>query len=374
MRFSVLSMSCLAIALGMLAGCSPEAAITSASETPLVLAPLAEGQVRVKAASLKFMDIQVMDSAADPHVVWAPARIAFREDHVSEVTAPVSGRVIDVQGKVGDIVKIGTPLATIASPDASRIRGELSNAQIELQVAQAEAKRQQLMMEKGIGIEAESLVAQARLQEARHRQEVAMRAASYLGKGGGDALVLTSPRAGVVLNRGVVPGASVGAETGPLFTVGDPKALWVMADVFESDLGAMKEGAEVQIEIPSLDQPLIGKVTRMSSALNAQTRRGQVYISLLTSNADLRAGMLARAGIQTRRPEGLSVPVNAVLVQDGQRSIVFVQHEDTVFEARTVTLGQPSNGFIPVLAGLKSGDRVVVKGALLLDGAANQLL
>lgn len=84
--------------------------------------------------------------------------------------------------------------------------------------------------------------------------------------------------------------------------------------------------------------------------------------------------MLARAGIQSRATEGLSVPVTAVLIKDGQRSIVFVQVSDNVFEARTVALGQPSNGYIPVLSGIRPGDKVVTKGSLLLDGAANQLL
>jgi len=68
------------------------------------------------------------------------------------------------------------------------------------------------------------------------------------------------------------------------------------------------------------------------------------------------------------------VPINAVLIKDGQRSIVFVQVAETTFEARTVMLGQPSNGFIPVLGGLNPGEKVVVKGGLLLDGSANQLL
>jgi len=156
--------------------------------------------------------------------------------------------------------------------------------------------------------------------------------------------------------------------------VGDPNALWINADVFESDLSTIVQGASVQIVVPSLDRPLSGKVLRVGSSLNAQTRRGQVFITLDGSNPNLRAGMLARAGIQTRTAEGLSVPVTAVLIKDGERSIVFVQVADTVFEARTVVLGQPSNGYIPVLSGVQPGDKVVTKGGLLLDGAANQLL
>ncbi|MEK7947769.1 efflux RND transporter periplasmic adaptor subunit [Pigmentiphaga sp. YJ18] len=337
-------------------------------------APLAPGQVRVKPASLKYMEIQEMGTQGAMHVVWAPARVAFREEQVAEVVAPASGRILQVQAQVGDVVKAGAPLATLSSPDASRVRADYANAQVELRVAQAEAKRQRLMTEKGIGIEAELVVAEAKLQEAQHNADVASRAASFLGGGGSDTLVLRAPRAGVVINRNTMPGASVGPDSGSLFTVGDPTALWINADVFESDLSAITQGAAVQVVVSSLDRPLAGKVLRVGSALNAQTRRGQVFITLDESNPNLRAGMLARAGIQSRAAEGLSVPVTSVLIKDGQRSIVFIQVSDNVFEARTVSLGQPSNGYIPVLSGIQPGDKVVTKGGLLLDGAANQLL
>jgi cobalt-zinc-cadmium efflux system membrane fusion protein len=354
----------LAAALsGLMAGCSEKPAPPPAVQAEPAQPPLKPGQVRVKAASLKYMDIQELSQAGAGRVVWAPARMVFRDEMVSEVASPVAGRLVDVSAKVGDTVKVGTPLASISSPEASRMR-----------VAEAEARRQQMMTDKGIGIASELFVAQARLQEARHAVDTASRASAYLGNGGSDVIQLRSPRAGVVITRTAVPGASVTSDTGSLFTVGDPTALWITADVFENDLRGVREGATVRVEMPSLDQPVTGKVQRVGSSLNAQTRRATVFVSLDQPNPNLRAGMLARVGITTTAPAGMSVPINAVLIKDGQRSIVFVQVAETTFEARTVTLGQPSNGFIPVLSGLNPGEKVVVKGGLLLDGSANQLL
>lgn len=361
-----------AVFLFFLAACSdPQPPSTAATQDA---EPLPPGQVRIRPASLKYMEIQEIGTEGAEHVVWAPARVAFREEQVSEVIAPAPGRVLRVHAQVGDAVKAGTPLVTLSSPEASRIRAGYANAQVELGVAEAEARRQRLMMEKGIGIEAELLAAEARLKEARHNVEVAARASGFLGSGAGDEVVLKAPRAGVVIHRNAMPGATVAPDTGPLFTVGDPQALWIHADVFESDLSTIAQGAPVQVVVASLDRPLAGKVVRVASALNAQTRRGQVYIDLDQSNPQLRAGMLARVGIKIRSADGVSVPVNAVLIKDGQRSVVFVQVSETVFEARTVALGQPSNGYIPVLSGIEPGDKVVVKGGLLLDGAASQLL
>lgn len=373
-HFSVVTIVLATAMSATLVGCSDKPAPAPAAQVEPAQPPLGPGQVRVKAASLKYIDIQEMTSAGAARTVWAPARVVFRDEMVSEVVAPVSGRLVEVSAKIGDTVKAGQTLASVSSPEASRIRSDLSNATVELRVAEAEAKRQRMMVEKGIGIEAELLVAEAKLQEARHSVDTASRAAAYLGQGGSDVITLRAPRSGVVISRTAIPGASVGTDSGALFTVGDPTALWVTADVFENDLRGVREGAAVQVEMPALDRPVPGKVQRISSALNAQTRRATVYVSLDQSYSNLRSGMLARVGIATTAPDGLSVPVNAVLIKDGQRSIVFVQVGETTFEARAVTLGQPSGGFIPVLGGITAGDKVVVRGGLLIDGSANQLL
>ena len=68
------------------------------------------------------------------------------------------------------------------------------------------------------------------------------------------------------------------------------------------------------------------------------------------------------------------IPITAVLIKDESRSVVYVQRSDNEFEARTVQLGRPTRGMVPVISGLKPGEKIVVKGGLLLDGAANQLL
>jgi len=78
------------------------------------------------------------------------------------------------------------------------------------------------------------------------------------------------------------------------------------------------------------------------------------------------------------RLEGLAtsptLPVEAVLIKDGKDPIVYVARDDTTFERRTVQVGRTVGGRVPVVAGLAAGERVVVRGALLLDGSGDQLL
>jgi cobalt-zinc-cadmium efflux system membrane fusion protein len=159
-----------------------------------------------------------------------------------------------------------------------------------------------------------------------------------------------------------------------LFLIGDPAAVWVVAEVFESDLAGLREGAEARVETSSLAQPIRGRIQRIGTALDEETRRAPVYVTLDDAPPTMRPGMLAKVGLEAAAPTGLVIPLSAVLIKDERRSIVYVQHGETVFHARDVQLGQPMRGFIPVLGGLAVGDRIVVRGGLLLDSAASQLL
>ena len=333
------------------------------------------GELRVQQASLQMLGIETVSEQRDTQTVWAPARVAFRDDRVTAVGAPVAGRILQVHANIGDTVAAGQALATLASPEALRQRSEAGNAEVAQGLAASEAQRQRLMMDKGIGIEMERNAADARLREAQQELARARGTVALLGGGAaGDRIVLRAPRAGVVAARRATVGAAVDTSGEPLFLIGDPQAMWVVAEVFESDLAGLLEGAEAQVETSSLSQPIKGRVQRVGTALNEETRRAPVFVSFDRIPATVRPGMLAKVGIQVASPGGLLIPLSAVLIKDERRSIVYVQREGTLFEARDVQLGQPMRGLIPVLGGLSVGDRIVVRGGLLLDGAASQLL
>lgn len=112
----------------------------------------------------------------------------------------------------------------------------------------------------------------------------------------------------------------------------------------------------------------------IGAELDKETRRVPVFVTLQEAVPALRPGMLARVDASGPVTQDMVVPVSAVLIKDGNRSIVFVQRDKLVFEARDVRLGQPVRGVVPVLGGLSAQDRIVVRGGLLLDGAASQLM
>jgi cobalt-zinc-cadmium efflux system membrane fusion protein len=374
---ALLLAACLA-ATGCGRGPDPLAAGAGAAELPAPTPPaLPRGQVRIQPASLQVLRIQPVAGERDTAVVWAPARVVFQDDRVTAVGTPAAGRVVEVHARIGDAVRAGAPLATLSSPEASRVRTEQSSAGVELDLARLELRRQRTMFDKGVGIASELAAAEGKVRALSLEAGRARDASAFLGAGAQDRVVLRSPRAGVVVSRTATVGA--GAEPGgsALFTVGDPSALWVLADVFESDMQGIGPGAGVQVQLSSLAQPVRGRVERVGAALNDATRRAPVYIAFdRPVAAGLRPGALAQVGIEVASAPGLAIPLSAVLIKDERRSIVYVQRpgDETLFEARDVRLGLPLHGAITVLEGLRAGERIVVQGGLLLDGEASQLL
>ena len=366
-----LSVAAVVVAVaGLLSGCDASKATEGAHNTA---AALPKGFLQIKPESVKMLEIAAVTDPQGLQMAWAPAHVAFVEDRVASASVPISARVVTVNAHVGDMVKAGDLLATLVSPDALRTRYDVAAAKTAHDVAVVEAQRQQNMVNKGVGVEVDLRAAQAKLRETTQELGRAQGTAALLGSGGGDRIELRAPRAGIVAERKAV----VGNATDPgaaLFMIGDPRAMNVVAEVFESDLPGIRLGSAVQVEVPQLAKPIKGVVRHLGATLDKESRRAAVVVELSEQNPVLRPGMQAKVGVQLSNLQEMLIPVSAVLIKDESLSVVYVQHENNQFEARKVTLGRPSRGMVPVISGLKVGEKIVVRGGLLLDGAASQLL
>ena len=305
--------------------------------------------------------------------VQAPSRVEFRAKALSTVGAVVSGRLSKIDVQVGDPVKAGAPLATLESTEAEQMRSDVSRTKDELLRAEDHARRQEAMLKSGVGLEIERNEANIMLREALTDYERSVQATQLLGSGTDQSVVLRAPINGVVLRVNASIGTAVSAGT-ILFELGEPGALWIVADVFENDLPMIEKGAKVELQITTLSKPVTGHVAAVSAAMQADLRRGAVYIELDNTNLQLKPGMFARAMIEVAGPRRIVLPTSAILIKDKNQTIVYIEVSDGVFEPRNVLIGQAHDGFVPVLEGLNAGERVVTSGTLLLDSEASMLL
>ena len=356
------------------AACSSTAASPPAGNAPAISSPQSDGNVRLEPGSRAYVGTTRVVLGADTPVVRAPARLAFRDGAVAQVNMPVAGRVTAVHVKTGDKVAVGTPLLTLSSPEAAAARASAAGARAEHDVAITELARQDKMAAGGVGVESERAAAAARLRQTEVELARAQTTSALLGGGGGSTVVLVSPIEGIVISRRATVGSVAQPGGDPLIELGNPSSLWVIADVFERDLGQVKEGAAVAVELSTRATPVAGHVISVGQALTGSLRTAPVYIALDADDPGVRAGMFARAAISLPAGQSIVLPSEAVLIKDGKTTLVYVKKAEGVFAPRPVEIGSSIAGKVQILSGIAAGDEVVTKGALLLDGAAEQLL
>ena len=331
--------------------------------------------MRLAKESRAYVATEKIALGASSPVVLAPARIAFRDGAVSQVNLPITGRITDVYVKTGDRVKIGTPLVAISSPDAAAARAQLAAASAEHDATVQETARQDAMAKSGVGLDSERVTAQARLRQSEAELARAQTTVAILGGGGGPTVVLRAPIDGTVIARRATVGAVAQPGGDPLIEIGNPTSLWLVADVFERELAEVHDGAAVDIELPTRGAPVAGHVVSVGSALTGAMRTAPVYIAFDDAATDaVRAGMFARAAIKAPAGKSIVLPAESVLIEDGKTYVVYIKTGDDLFVARKVQVGRSIDGRVEIISGVAPGEEVVTRGALLIEGAAEQLL
>jgi membrane fusion protein, heavy metal efflux system len=347
---------------------APRPAASAASET------LEDGTVKLSPGSQSFVEVQAVGAAGGGSTVTSPARVDFRDGAVAQVGVPLAGRVVTVHVKVGDYVRQGDPLLTLDCPDAASTRAAVQQTQATLREARATLERQTRMMTEGVGVERERIAAETRVSELEAEFTRQQAAAAFAGGGAGTSVVVKAPIGGTIITRKASPGFTMQPGGDPGVEIGDPAAVWVVADVFERDLQLVREGARVRVVLESVDGALAGRVVSIGTVVEAGLRTAPVRIAVEGKGRVLRPGMFGKVSIDAAS-SNMSLPTEAVLVRDGKESVVYVEKAPLTYVRRTVVVAQHvADGRVQIVSGLHAGDRVVVKGALLLDGAADLLL
>jgi membrane fusion protein, heavy metal efflux system len=368
-------LSTQAIACGLLCLCATACTQPTAEQkTEPASPPVREqGVVRIRDVSRQFIDVEEVSGARRESTVTAPARVDFRDGAVSQVGAPLEGRVVTVHVLVGQRVSAGDPLVTLDCPDAAAMRASATVAQASLREARIDLERQRRMQQEGVGIERDVLAAETKVSASEAELARVEAGAVSIGKGTASAVVVRAPIGGTVISRKASVGMAVQRGGDPLVEVGDSTALWVVADVFERDLAQVHPNAKSRVTFPSAARQMDGRVTAVGAVVASGLRTAPVFLTVDAHGLSLRPGMYGRVEIDAA-DAGITVPVTAVLIKDGKTPMVYLQKDALTYVPRRVVVGQPVEGRVQVVSGLSPGERVVVRGALLLDGSSDQLL
>lgn len=301
------------------------------------------------------------------------ARVATVDARTAPSFAPLAGRVVEVTVKLGDRVKEGDKLALIRSGELASMQRELKAAQLTIKTKQALVDRLQLLVESRAAPQNDLLVAQSELNEAKLSAATAGAQLSSLSvkQQGDTGYWVLATRSGTVVQLDASPGKQVGPEREtPIVTVADLDEVVVVGDVPQKEAGSLKVGMDVLIKTPDATaSALHGKIEVVSEVLDPE--RQTVPIRIRASNESRSLRPMAYVEAQFAPPEGeqlITVPTEAV-VSDGATSVVFVESEPGVLRRRAIRTGRQTPERTEVLSGLAQGEKVVVRGALLLLNA-----
>lgn len=314
-----------------------------------------------------------------PSTIDLTGEIASDQDRTAQVTARVSGRILEVRVKEGDRVRAGAVLAIVESPELAKARAARTSAEARLRAARLNAQRLANLEAKSLASGQEVAAAQA---EAASLEADAVAARQTLAAFGRDVLQiegaparldLRSPLDGFVFSRSVIRGQTVGPEQ-VIVVVGNLDRAVFLAKLFEKDLMQVADGAAAEVRLNALPGQLFeGKILSIGKQLDPTARTVLARISVTDHDGLLKVGLFGTArivvgsGAPEREPK-LVLPAAAV-TKIANKDVVFVKQADGDFEVHPVTLGHTAAGRVEILSGLRAGEEVVTIGVFNLKGA-----
>ena len=332
-------------------------------------------EVKIGEASRQFLTIEPVGASSSSGARTYFGRTAFRPKALSAVTAPFAGRVAEVLVEPGQRVRAGAALFALESADVLQVRANLEQARLKLRLTEEVLARQSEMAKRGVGLEVERFEAEMKAREADSELKRAERSAALAGPGEGTRVEVRSPTEGIVVAVKVTRGATVQPGGEPLVEIGNLGGLWVVGDVPENEIGLVAKATKAEVQISALDVTLAGRVAGVAPRSDAETRRTPFYVELERAPAELRAGLLVRVSVFAPGGQGeIWLPVTAVLLKEGGKRFVYVENELGKFVPREIEVTDERGGRVRVVRGLQPGERAVMRGALLVDREAEQLL
>jgi len=328
------------------------------------------GQAAAPSVSLSASAIRATGVATVPvtmqnlsHEIRAVGVIEADETRLEHVAARVPGRVEKLYANfTGQEVRRGAALYDLYSPD-------LVSTQREYLLALEHRRRLTSAGTPGSVESAEALVSAAR--DRLKLWGIGEEQIRRLERTGTPDLALTfrSPISGTVLQKNVFEGQYV-AEGTDLYLLADLSSVWLVAQVYEYELGRLRPGQPVEVTVSAYPgRDFQGKIAFIEPVLDQQTRTARVRIVLPNPRGELKPGMFADAAIGIPLGETLSVPRSAV-IDTGARQVVYVEASPGTFQGREVKLGASAGDRRQVLEGLKQGERVVAAANFFVDSQA----
>jgi membrane fusion protein, heavy metal efflux system len=305
--------------------------------------------------------------------------VQYNAFETTPVISQVGGPVTRILALPGEHVKQGQPMLEVSSPDYSQLLDTYLKAADSSRLADRNYTRAQDLYQHQAIAERDLQQAESDRNQARADLNAAEQGLKILGvkdpnslaSGAANAEVpVLAPISGEVVERLVAPGQVLQAGQTQAFTISNMATVWVLANVYQTDLAYIHTGDSVVVQTDAYPDVFHGKISYIAPALDPNTRTLQARIVVDNKGEKLKRDMYCTVTVTAGTvSNAIAVPDAAVLRDDENLPFVYVETATNQFGRRSVSIGESTGGKTQILSGLSTGDKVVGNGSLFLQFA-----
>jgi len=292
-------------------------------------------------------------------------------NNYAEVASPFSGRITRSFVRLGQRVNVDSPIFEISSPAFFEAGKAYYQSKQEMQQSEKNLKRQQDLLENGVGIQKDVEEAEVNYELTKRDFENTIASLSvYHVKPEdlvlGQPLIVRSPIHGEIVENKIVIGQYLKEDAEPVAIVAELSKVWIAGQLKEKDIESVHESDEVEISLTGLPSIHIkGKLYHISQILDEETRSVQVFIECDNKDRNMKPGMYVNAQFSNLSDISILIPESAVFQMDGS-CFVFLQVDTNKFIRRPVSISGTEKNIVIIKSGLKENDRIICQGGTLL--------
>ncbi len=376
--------ACAAVALLAAGGCSNSgtAAGNAAGDSSSASNSSQAELLRVPKDQMSHIQVVTVQPSPWANVLRLTGTVAYNGFETTPVISQVNGPVTRIVVYPGQHVKQGQPMLYVSSPDYSQLRANFLKARDAHDLAHKNYARARDLYEHHAIAERDLQAAESAEVQAQADLQAAEQALHILGIPKPDALTETdnsasaavselaviAPISGQAVDRLCASGQVIQAGQTQCFTISNMSTVWVLANVYENQLGHVHVGDPVEITTDAYPTVFKGKISYLGAALDPTSRTLQARIDVRNPGEKLKKDMYVTAMVQADETKhALAVPDSAVLRDSENEPFVYLQTAPNQFARRSVKLGQGKDGKTEIVSGLQAGDRVAGDGSLFLQ-------
>lgn len=300
-------------------------------------------------------------------------KVTFDENEVVRIYPFTGGKIQTLDVELGDYVKKGQVLAVIRSFETADYANQLIQAESNLTVAQKNVESAQSAYKAGLISEKEYITSQSDLRKVQSELERIKSVVNLIGEETGKNYTMKAPVSGYIVEKNANKKMEFRSDNQTnLFTIANLDKVYVIANVFESDINTIREGYPADITTISYPGKVFsGRIDKIYNVIDPDTKVMKVRIKLNNPDVILKPEMFA--SIKITYPENTTmmyVPSSAVIF-DKNTHFVVVYHSQSNLENRQIQIYKSVGNITYVTAGLREGEAIISKKALMVYDALN---